>query len=142
MTIRFVSIFLFVLTLNMPMLVSAQESLSGEQQAHIDTERDSVSEVQQARTDAERDAEKNISSLAWGFGGFACNVFGIAYAYFAKPSIPAGVLLEKSPSYTDTYTEVYRYHAKQRRLQAAVIGFGVLIAISVLARVLRKKSIL
>ncbi len=92
MTIRFVSILLCVLIFNMPILVSAQESVSEAQQDHIDTEEGSVSEAQQARTDAERDAEKNISSLAWGFGGFVCNVFGIAYAYFAKPSIPAGVL--------------------------------------------------
>ena len=130
MTIRFVSILLFVLFLNMPMLVSAQEALS---------------ETQQARVDAERDAEQNVSSLAWGFGGFACNVFGIAYAYFATPGIPAGALLEKTPTYTETYTEVYRYHAKRRRLQAVFIGFGVLIAIGVLAKALRKigrKSIL
>ncbi len=123
MTIRFVSIFLYVLILNIPMLVSAQES---------------VSEAQQARADAERDAEQNVSSLAWGCGGFAFNVFGIAYAFFAKPGIPAGALLEKTPTYTETYTEVYRYYAKRRRLQATVIGFGVLIAIGVLAKALRR----
>ncbi len=126
MTIRFASILLFVLILNMPMFVSAQESLS---------------ETQQARADAERDAGQNVSSLAWGFGGFACNVFGIAYAYFATPGIPAGALLEKTPTYTETYTQVYRYHAKRRRLQAVFIGFGALIAVGVLARALRRKSI-
>ena len=125
MTIRFVSIFLFVLILNIPILVSAQES---------------VSEAQQARADAKTDAEQNVSSLAWGFGGFAFNVFGIAYAYFATPDIPAGALLEKTPTYTETYTEVYRYHAKRRRLQASVIGFGVLIAIGILAKTFRKRT--
>ena len=124
MTIRFVSIFLFVLMLNMPMVISAQES---------------VSEAQQARSDAESDAEQNVSSLAWGFGGFAFNVFGVGYAYFATPDIPAGALLEKTPTYTETYTEVYRYHAKRRRLQASVIGLGVLIAIGILARTFRKR---
>ncbi len=123
MTIRFVSIILFVSILNMPMLVSAQES---------------VSEAQQARADAEKDAEQNVSSLAWGFGGFAFNVFGVGYAYFATPRIPAGTLLEKTPTYTETYTQVYRYHAKRRRLQASVIGLGVLIAIGILARTFRK----
>ena len=123
MTIRLVSIFLFVLILNMPMVVSAHES---------------VSEAQQARADAESDAGQNVSSLAWGFGGFAFNVFGVGYAYFATPDIPAGALLEKTPTYTETYTQVYRYHAKRRRLQATVIGLGVLIAIGVLARAIRK----
>ena len=125
MTIRFVSILLFLLILNMPMLVPAQES---------------VSEAQQARADAERDAGQIVSSLAWGFGGFAFNVFGVAYAYFATPGIPAGALLGKTPTYTETYTQVYRYHAKRRRLQAAAIGFGVLVAIGILAKTFRRRT--
>ena len=117
MTIRFVSILLVVLMLNTPMLVSAQES---------------VSEVQQARADAESDAEQNVSSLKWGFGGFACGVFGVAYAYLAAtPTIPSGALLGKTPTYIETYTQVYSQHAKQRRLKAAAIGCGVLGALNI-----------
>ena len=84
-----------------------------------------VDEKQQACADAERDAEEYVSLPAWGAMGFACGCLGIAYIYFATPDIPVGVLLGKSPTYVETYTRIYRDHAKRRRLQVAAVGCGI-----------------
>ena len=118
MKIRFVSTFVVLLCLSMPLLASAQQP---------------VDEMQQARADAERDVERYVSLPAWGAVGFGCGCFGVAYAYLATPEIPAGILLGKTPTYVDTYTRVYREHTKRRRLQAAVIGCGIGSAVSTLS---------
>ena len=107
-------IFLSMLVLVMPQIATAQE----------------ISETQQATEDARRDAELNTSLMAWGSAGFLCGCFGFTYAYFATPGIPAGILLGKSPTYVDTYTQVYQQHVKRRRLQASIIGCAIGSAVS------------
>ena len=89
-----------------------------------------ISEVEQATADARRDAELNVSPFAWGAAGFVCGCIAPVYAYLAKPEIPVGALLGKSPAYVDAYTQVYQQNAQRRRLQAAVIGCAVGSALS------------
>ena len=89
-----------------------------------------ISEVEQATADARRDAELNVSPFAWGAAGFVCGCIAPVYAYVAKPEIPVGALLGKSPAYVDAYTQVYQQNAQRRRLQAAVIGCAVGSALS------------
>ncbi len=110
MTNSSISILVVVLLFSMPLSISAQET---------------DSEIQQAREDAENDAEKYVSLLSWGAAGFACSCFGFAYAYASTPQIPAASLIGKSPTYVAIYTDVYRQHAKRRRMQASVIGWGL-----------------
>ena len=89
-----------------------------------------ISEVEQATADARRDAELNVSPFAWGAAGFVCGCIAPVYAYLAKPEIPVGALLGKSPAYVDAYTQVYQQNAQRRRLQASVIGCAVGSALS------------
>ena len=98
----------------MPQIVIAQET----------------SEIQQATLDARRDAEQNVSPAAWAAAGFACGCFAPLYVYMTTPDVPVGALLGKSPTYVNTYTQVYQENAKRRRLQAAAIGCAIGSAVS------------
>ena len=89
-----------------------------------------ITEMQQARNDAERDADDNVSMLAWGAGGFTCGFCAPLYALITKPEVPAGRFIGKSPEYVNTYTLVYQQRAKNRRIQASVIGCGISSAVS------------
>ena len=109
-----VSIFVVLLMLSMLLCVSAQASIPDE------------NEVAQARLDAERDVEKYVSQLAWGAVGLGGGWLGVAYAYFATPTVPAGILLGKPPVYVATYTHVYQKYAKRQRMQASAIGCAAL----------------
>ena len=98
----------------MPQIVIAQET----------------SEIQQATLDARRDAGQNVSPAAWAAAGFACGCFAPLYVYMTTPDVPVGALLGKSPTYVNTYTQVYQENAKRRRLQAAAIGCAIGSAVS------------
>ena len=98
----------------MPQIVIAQET----------------SEIQQATQDARRDAEQNVSPAAWASAGFVCGCFAPLYVYMTTPEVPVGALLGKSPTYVNTYTQVYKENAKRRRLQAAAIGCAIGSAVS------------
>jgi len=91
-----------------------------------------VNEVQQATVDAKQDAEDNVSLLAWGAAGFACSFCAPLYALIAKPEVPVDRLMGKSPEYVSTYTAVYQQRAKNRRIQASVIGCGIASGVSLL----------
>lgn len=108
-------IFVILLSMSvMPQIVIAQET----------------SEIQQATQDARRDAEQNVSHAAWASAGFVCGCFAPLYVYMTTPEVPVGVLLGKSPTYVNTYTQVYKENAKRRRLHAAVIGCAIGSAVS------------
>ena len=107
-------IFMALLVFVMPQIVIAQQT----------------SEIQQATEDARRDASLNVSPFAWGAAGFVCGCFAPAYALLAKPEVPVGALLGKTPVYVDAYTRVYQQNAKRQRLQAAIIGCAVGSAVS------------
>ena len=91
-----------------------------------------VDDVQQATADAKQDAEDNISLLAWGAAGFACSFCAPLYALIANPEVPVERFLGKSPEYVKTYTVVYQQRAKNRRIQASVIGCGAASAVSLI----------
>ena len=107
-------IFIALLVLVMPQIVIAQQT----------------SEIQQATQDARRDAEQNVSPAAWASAGFVCGCFAPLYVYMTTPEVPVGALLGKSPTYVNTYTQVYKENAKRRRLQAAAIGCAIGSAVS------------
>lgn len=89
-----------------------------------------TSEIQEATADARRDAEQNVSPFAWGSAGFVCGCFAPLYVYMTTPEVPVGALLGKTPTYVNTYTQVYKENAKRRRLQAAAIGCAIGSAVS------------
>lgn len=107
-------IFMALLVLVMPQIVIAQEA----------------SEIQQATADARKDVLLNVSPVAWGAGGFVCGCFAPAYAFLSTPAVPVGALLGKSPTYVNTYTQVYQDNAKRQRIQASVIGCAIGSAVS------------
>lgn len=117
-------IFMSLLVLGMPQIAIAQQT----------------SEIQQAIEDARRDAQQYISPLAWTAIGFVCSCFGVAYAYFGTPPIPAGALLGKTPTYVDTYTRVYRQTAKGLRLRSAIIGCGLSAAVPTVANLIQNSD--
>lgn len=89
-----------------------------------------TSEIQEATADARRDAEQNVSPFAWASAGFVCGCFAPLYVYMTTPEVPVGALLGKTPTYVNTYTQVYKENAKRRRLQAAAIGCAIGSAVS------------
>ena len=112
------TMFMSLLLLGMPQMIIAQDTTNMQ------------SEIQQATADARRDAQQNISPFAWGAAGFVCGCFAPLYVYLTTPQVPVGVLLGKTPTYVNTYTQVYQENAKRQRLQAAVIGCAVGSAVS------------
>ena len=112
---RSVSLLSILMLLSLPFEVSAQPSPS-----------------EQAAADAKTDAKLYVSPFAWGAYGFACACLAIPHANLIDPNLPIDRIIGKSPEYVDTYTHVFRQHAKRRRLQAAAIGCGISAVIGAL----------
>ena len=110
---KLISVVMALLVFSMPCVTLAQPS-----------------EAQQAAIDARNDAKHNVDRFAWGAYGFSCGIIAIPHALIGKPEIPYDRVIGKSPQYVNTYTIVYRQHAKRRRIQAAAIGCGILSAVT------------
>ncbi len=82
----------------------------------------SSSSIGQVEQDAKRDAKLDFSLINWIFAGYACNIFGVAYAYFVNPQIPTSRMIGKSPVYVETYSLVFKQSVKRKRTIAASAG--------------------
>ena len=120
---RSVSLLSILLIVSLPFEVSAELSLT-----------------EQATADAKVDAKRYVSPFAWGAYGFACAFLAIPHANLIDPNLPIDRIIGKSPEYVDTYTRVFRQHAKQRRLQAAAIGCSISATIGLLISIVQDKS--
>jgi hypothetical protein len=84
----------------------------------------------QGKADGEMDAKGNP---AWILGGALCGIFGVAGAYFIKPSPPTEALIGKSAEYVMGYTEGYQDKSRKKNAAYACGGWAVFIVIFVAA---------
>lgn len=85
-----------------------------------------VGSASQGLLDGERDAKGN---MAYGCGGFACNVFGFLAAALSNPQPSAAVVNQlaqsKGADYTNAYKAGYAKKAKNQNMLYAGIGWVV-----------------
>ena len=75
----------------------------------------------QAISDAKRDVENDINKPMW----FAMGLFlgtGLVLSYTSTPTVPAGKILGKDPTYVAFYTDTYVVELKKAQTQYALGG--------------------
>ena len=85
-----------------------------------------VNDYLQGKADGEMDAKGNP---AWILGGALCGIFGVAGAYFIKPSPPTESLIGKSAEYVMGYTEGYQNKSRQKNAAYACGGWAAFVVI-------------
>jgi hypothetical protein len=87
---------------------------------------ESANDFLQGKADGEMDARGNP---LWILGGVLCGIFGVAGAYFIKPSPPTEALIGKSAEYVMGYTEGYQNKGRNKNAGYACGGWAISIVI-------------